>query len=223
MPVLFDTLLELNQDIARNIVKILPSSEVFSDLLEDNKDFEIAEKAINAAMKDTNPFYYPAAIGFPFETDNFMESRFSDGTFPVWYGSMDTLTTIYETTSHMIKTEMALKGVENISVITRQRTIYDVFCQGILIDLTVKKKYYTELIAESYKTTQQIGKQLSQQGYPGLLSPSARYHNGINANIFKQEILSQPRINSELTYHLFPKEKIVKVFTKNRIFIEIPW
>ena len=226
MPILFDTVLEVDQDIARNIVKIHTPMQTFSDLIEDNEDANIAEKAIIAVMKNTSShadFHYTASIGFPFETDNFMGSRFSDGTFPVWYGSMDIMTTIYETTHHMIKTEMALENIQNISTISRERIIYDVQCQTILIDLTRKKRYYPDLVADSYQTTQAIGKQLSQQGFPGLLSPSARHHRGVNANIFKQDILSQPRISCELTYRLFPQDKKVKVYKKNRIFIEIPF
>lgn len=223
MPILFDTLFELNQDVARNIVKILAPSEVFADLIEDNTDTSIAEETVLAAIKNANPFYYSVAIGFPFETDNFMSSRFSDGTFAVWYGSMDMLTTIYETTHHMIKSEMSLIEVKNIPVITRERVVYNVFCRGVLVDLTRKKKYYPELVSENYKTTQAIGKQLAEQGYPGLLSPAARNHKGINVNLFKQEILNQPTINCELIYQLFPNERIVKILKKNKTLLEINW
>ncbi len=152
-----------------------------------------------------------------------MTSRFSDGTYPVWYGSLDNITTIYETTHHMIKTEMAIEGIENINMITRERVIYDVYCEGILIDLTRKKKYFPELISENHGATQKIGKRLSLQGYPGILSPSARNLKGVNANVFKQEILSRPRVNCTLTYRLYPREKIVKIFKKNRSFMEVSW
>lgn len=221
MPIVFDAVLSLNQDVVRNIVKVLSPEDTFSDLSEDNEDYILAEKAINVATNKTNHVEYSVAIGYPFDTDNFMASRFSDGSFPVWYGSLDSLTSIYETTNHMIKSEMSIKQDEE--VIVRERTIYDVFCRGVLIDLTRKKKYYPELVSENYQTTQQIGKQLSQQGYPGLLSPSARYHSGINVNIFKQEILNDPRANCELHYHLFPKERMVKVFKKKRILLEISY
>lgn len=226
MAILFDTVRDLNQDILRNIVKILPPNQAFSDLIEDNTDIIVAEKAIHSIhtdILDNQHFHYSAAIGFPFETDNFMASRFSDGTFPVWYGSLDNITTIYETTHHMIKTEMAIEGVENRDMITRERVIYDVRCEGILIDLTRKKKYFPELISENYRATQKIGKRLTQQGYPGLLSPSARNLNGINANIFKPEILNQPRVNCYLTYQLYPHEKIIRILKKNRNFMEISW
>lgn len=221
MSIIFDAVQQLNQDVARNIVRVFPPEIIFSDLTDTNKDSDIAIKAINFAMKDQDSFHYSAAIGYPFETDHFMESRFSDGTFPVWYGSMDPITTIYETANHMIKTEMSISSKEEI--IIRERTIYDVLCQGILIDLSRKKKNFPHLVSENYLTTQRIGKQLSEQGYPGLLSPSARYQRGINVNIFKQEILSNPRINFELQYHLFKNEKIVKILKKNKIWAEISW
>lgn len=221
MPIIFDAIRQLNQDVARNIVRALTVTQAFSDLTESVDDSQIAEKAINFALKNQNSFYYSTAIGYPFETDNFMASRFSDGTFPVWYGSMDLITTIYETANHMIKSEMAIKTDEEI--IIRERTIYDVLCEGILIDLTRKKKNYPELISENYQTTQRIGKLLAEQGYPGVLSPSARFLRGINVNIFKQEILNNPRVSCELNYHLFPKERIVKIMKKNKIWMEISW
>lgn len=226
MPILFDTVLELDQTIARNIVKINALTQIFSDLVDDADDAKIADKAIQSVLKntlDSQGFFYTTAIGFPFETDNFMASRFSDGTFPVWYGSLDNMTTIYETTHHMIQSEMAIENIEDIEMITRERTIYDVHCQAILLDLTRKKKYYPDLVSDNYRMTQTIGKQLYQQGFPGLLSPSARYHRGVNANLFKQEILDDPQMNCELIYRLFPQERIVKVLKKNRVIIEIPY
>lgn len=204
--------------VDQKTLKESSSSEIFADLSDNKEDSELAEKAISAVMKKMDD--HLCAIGFPFEKDNFKASRYSDGTFPVWYGSMDLITTIYETVHHMIKATMTFKYEKEV---TRDRIIYDVFCQGLLIDLTRKKKYYPDLVSEDYRTTQRIGKQLSEQGYPGLLSPSARHHRGINVNIFKQNILSEPRVHSKLQYRLDPNERIVKVFKNNKIWIEIPW
>ena len=223
MSELFDTLRELKQDVMRNIVQLLSSEKAFADLLDDkNSSTDIADKALARVMTDNNDlFHYTTAIGYPFETDHFMMSRYSDATYPVWYGAMEMMTTIHETAYHMMKRELGIEKIHHVDVIIRERIIYNVYCHGILIDLTRKKKFYTELVSESHNKTQKIGKQIYQQGFPGLLAPSARYPKGINVNIFKHEILSDPRVNCRLTYRMIPTLKKVEVFQRNRKLQEV--
>lgn len=226
---LLDAVCELRQNVFRNIVNVLSSQEAFADLLDDKKtSTRVADKAIahvlqQAAILDDWQFHYTTAIGYPFETDHFMASRYSDGTFPIWYASLDSETALHETIHHFIKEIMAIEGIDKNKAIIRERVVYGVFCQGVLIDLTKKKEIYPELMADHYGYTQKIGKQLSEQGYPGLLVPSARYQNGINATIFKQSILLNPIIHTKLTYRLFPSQKKVVVYQKNQIVNEITY
>lgn len=229
MSALFDTVREIKQDVVRNIVNILSSRDAFSDLSDDDNDQGIvADKAIAQVMRQTNidltpQFHYSVAIGYPFETDHFMHSRYSDGTYPVWYGSLDGVTAIYETTYRCIQDVMTIVGVESIEMITRERQVYDVFCDGILIDLSHKKMNHPELVANDYSLTQQIGRQLNTQGYPGILSPSARHQDGLNVNIFKQNILSTARVSTELTYQIYPAQKRVEVLQKKKRVLEVTW
>lgn len=222
---LFDTVKEIQQDVVRNIVNILSSQEIFSDLLDNkNEAALIADKAIQRVNSENNwQFHYTAAITYPFETDHFMSTRYSDGSFPMWYGSMDISTTIYETVHHMIQTEMQIKNIQDYIVVTRDRIIYNVFCAGILIDLTKKTKLFPGLISDDYHFTQQVAKKLNQQGYPGLLTPSARHKKGINVNILKQELLTNPRVFCQLTYQLFPSAKKVEVYDKTTLLHTISW
>ncbi|MBV8802012.1 MAG: RES family NAD+ phosphorylase, partial [Gammaproteobacteria bacterium] len=135
MAELFDTIKELRQDVVRNIINVLSSQEIFSDLLENKKEAAfIADKVIQHTHLDNDwKFHYTAAITYPFETNHFMHTRYSDGSFPIWYGSMDGTTTIYETAYHMVQTEMQIKNIQDYNYITRERVIYNVFCEGILI------------------------------------------------------------------------------------------
>ncbi len=226
MPELFDSVRTLQQDVMRNIVK--KYLDVFSDLSDHEKNAEdIANRAIarviNQSSDENWEFHYTTAIGYPFEQDHFMSSRYSDGTFPIWHGSLEKQTTIYETAHNMIKTETALENFQQQETIVRERMVYAVFCNGILIDLTKKMTHYPELISEDYSFTQKIGKQLNQQGYPGLLALSARQKNGVNVNIFKSEILTHTRTRFQLTYFLFSKLKKVEVPENNKIINEITW
>lgn len=102
----------LDDDVYRNIVSLRISENLFDDLLDDENDlashdvlvnFEISHKENTCppTMKD-RAFYYSTAVEYPFNTDNFMSSRYSDATFPAWYASFALDTTIYETLHWMI-------------------------------------------------------------------------------------------------------------------------
>lgn len=215
MEQLFDTVKELRQDVLRNIVHVLSSQEIFADLLENKQDAgSIANKMLNRIThkEDPNNFHYTTAITYPFITEPCMATRYSDGSFPVWYGSLDLITTIYETVHHMVRAEMQIQGIVQYQKIVRERVVYYVYCEGLLLDLTNKVSVFPDLIAENYHYTQPLGKKLQQQGYPGFLSTSARYHEGININILKQALLQNPRVHCKLTYEFFPETKEVKVF-----------
>jgi hypothetical protein len=222
---LFDSIKELQQDVVRNIVNILSSQEIFSDLLENkNEAALIADKAIQRVDADNDwKFHYTAAITYPFETNHFMHTRYSDGSYPIWYGSLDIATTIYETAYHMVQTEMQIKNIHNYKCIARDRLVYNVFCAGILIDVTKKTRLFPDLISDDYHFTQQLAKKIYQQGYPGLLTPSARYKKGINVNILKQELLTNPRVCCQLTYQLFPSTKVVEVYDEKNLIHTIKW
>lgn len=218
---IFNAVKEMRQDIVRNIVHVLPFSIAFSDLLENAEDAaKIAEHTIKAVLNHSemdSHFHFTTAIGYPFETDHWMESRYSDGSFPIWYGSLDILTTIHETALSMKKQEMGIAGIQEIKVITRKRIVYDVFCEGLLIDLTKEKNHHAKLTSEHYAFTQTIGKQLHQQGYPGLLAPSARHKKGINVNVLKSEILNTPRVNRELVYQFYPSSQKIDVYENKKL------
>lgn len=226
MAELFDRVCALKQNVSRNIVK--QPHTVFSDLIDNEKNANaIAMNAIHRVMnlnhESNRDFHYTTAIGYPFEPDHFMSSRYSDGSFPIWYGSLDRETTIYETVYTMIKSERQRENFQQQERIYRERTIYNVFCNGILIDLTEKLMHYPELISEDYTFTQHIGKTLNQQGYPGLLVKSARFATGINVNVFKSEILLEAQLQSHLTYCLYPSLKKVEVSEHRKIINEISW
>jgi hypothetical protein len=217
---LFDSIRELRQDVIRNIPNVLSSREAFSDLLDNAIDAgTIADKAM-ARVADSQ-FHYTAAIGYPFETDYFMKSRYSDGTFPIWYGSLEPITAMKETAYHMFRAEMAIDQIEQVDVIVRKRIVYKVYCAGILIDLSKKFFTFPKLVENDYQYTQNIGKKLREQGFPGLLAPSARYRQGVNVSVFQQEILNNPRVDHELIYQLFPAKKTLSIHRNKRQIEEI--
>lgn len=212
---LFTKSRDFRQDVFRNIVSLRESQDLFDDLTEG--DPELGKLAIAAEMrvKENLPagliergFHYTLAIGYPFETQPFMASRYGDGTFGVWYGSLDLETTIHETVFHMLRAELGIEGLNELVV--RERAVYLVDCEAILIDLVGRQKDYPQLLGEDYSFTQAVGRRVSKEGHPGLLAPSARC-SGANTAIFNSAVLRHPRSNCYLTYTLDPVSRSVAV------------
>jgi hypothetical protein len=216
----------LNEDVKRNILSLKKSEDLFDDLYDEPGWKEVAQAA-EARVKQDIPtgiisrgFHYTTGILFPFESENYQRTRFSDGSFGCWYGALDLDTTIYETAFHHLKDVLGTSGVTD--VIYRERAIYNVHCQGILLDFRGQETNYPELIAEDYTFTQQIGRRLATEGHPGLLTPSARKRDGVNLVALTEKILSNPRVLHYLSYYINPVKKSVRVEkVKNRTYLEV--
>lgn len=209
---LFEHIISYNNNAYRNVVEVTPNLD---ELVDNSLDAEAINLVLSMVgdSRTVDPlteFYYTTSIGYPFETDHFSTSRFSDGTYPVWYGSTETETTVYETAYHMLQDESSIIDNEEYHIIYRDRVIYSTHCEAILVDLCGKEEEYPDLVSNDYSHTQQIGKKLQSQGHPGLLSRSARCE-GKNINIFKKRVLSQPKVITQLHYMIDLKKKVVQV------------
>lgn len=215
---LFDKISQWNQSVKRNIVFVHNPAETFGGLTDDEADIAIIETAINRTKR--LPFYgddssanfdYTVAIEYPFKTTPWMQSRFSDGSYPIWYGSNTVSTTIYETIHHSAKQIMAIEGSHQEKTITKKRSIYDVYCDAILIDLTAKKTQWPALYTDDYTFTNEVGKLICGEGHPGIVSTSIRKSGGKNINIFKKHVLQKPTLLGQLTYIFDLKNNVVTV------------
>jgi hypothetical protein len=217
--------------VKRNIVSLRQSEDLFDDLTDGNENHSALAAALEAELKakESLPlkiergFHYSTAIDFPFGTDAWMGTRYSDGSFGVWYGGLDLKTTIHETAYHMMRLLYAEEGVNERVV--RERCVYNVDCQAVLIDVCGKETDYPQLIAsDDYSFTQSIGKRLHKEGHPGLLAPSARLANGVCLAAFNPRILRNPQIACYLTYTFDPKTGVVEVErTPGKVELEIRW
>lgn len=203
----------VNDNIYRNITS--SQIDVFSELAQG--DPVLNQVAIHTEMEAkselppgliSRAFHY--SIAYPFEENNWHGSRYTNGSFGVWYGSLEKETTIYESAYHFIQGENSVEGLDE--VILRHRAVYQVTCQAILIDIVGKEKKYPELISDDYNFTQSIGKRLSFEGHPGLLSPSARC-SGTNVNIFNIDVLKKQSLKLIyfLSYRYDPFNQSVQV------------
>ena len=204
-------LADIHQDLARNIVSIRESQDIFDDLSDDSEDWLLAQ----AIEDDVKPPVYESrtpiihrpfedaewfnAIGYPFR--NWQASRFSNGSFGIWYGSGDVETTVYETVHHWYYGLLSDAGFCHDGVAI-ERKVYWVRCDAALLDFRPLVQDYPGLVdGHDYSLTQAIGARLHREGHPGLVTQSARC-DGTNYAVINPNVLSNPQHTCFLTYRL---------------------
>ncbi|NOZ54899.1 MAG: RES family NAD+ phosphorylase [Gammaproteobacteria bacterium] len=207
-------LADFHDDIHRNIVSLRESQHMYDDLSDSPVgwqaaiDLELATKPhtymSNQAIID-RPFeeaVYDEAINHPF--GKWSKTRFSDGSYGVWYGADSLETSIYETVYHWRTKLLEDAEWHTIDGIIIERKIYLVRCDAGLLNFIPKLETFPVLVDPSvacYHLTHRIGSRIHHDGHPGLISRSARCEGNIYA-IFKPQVLSNPRHCCYLTYRI---------------------
>lgn len=223
-------LADIHSEIARNIVSLRVSEDLFDDLSDDVNEQQVAlqhELRIKPHTFESNvpiiyrPFeeaQWNEAIDFPFK--NWTESRFSNGKYGVWYGGDTIETTVFETVHHWRNGFLADAGFdqEGVSV---ERKVYWVRCDAALLEMRDATDKYPDLINPSdYSFTQQIGARIHREGHPGLVTKSARC-NGDAYAVMNPGVLSAPRQACYLTYQIKNGSVIVER-EPGAIWISVP-
>ncbi|MFZ4534885.1 RES family NAD+ phosphorylase [Propionivibrio sp.] len=202
-------LAETHGDLVRNIVSIRVSQDLFDDLSPDPQDWNSAielERSTKPAVFSSHvpvidrPFeeaIWNDAINYPFT--HWMRSRFSDGSYGVWYGADGIETTIHETAFHWRSGFLRDAGYLQPGI-TIERKIYQVRCDAALVDLRLAAQRFPSLVhPEDYTLPHQVGAKIHREGHPGLVSPSARTLGSVYA-VFNPKVLADPRHAGFLTY-----------------------
>lgn len=224
-------LLDVHRDVLRNIVSIRQSQDLFDDLTSDPAEWLLAQRVedevkpppyrsrtpvIDRPFEDARWF---SAIAWPFR--NWQASRFSDGSFGVWYGGDSVETTVYESAYHWYRGLLCDAGFETERVIG-ERKVYAVACDAAILDFRQAAKDFPGLVHKTdYSYPQSVGARIHREGHPGLLIPSVRRPEGENYAIFNPGVLSNPRMNCQLTYRL-ADERIVVEKKPGKTWLAIP-
>ena len=206
------TLADVHQDVIRNIVSIRESQDLFDDLSDRPDEWALAQQVedqvrpppyrsgtpvIHRPFEDAGWFN---AIAWPFH--HWRASRFSDGSFGVWYGSDAAETTVYETAYHWYAWFLRDAGFHNEPVVG-ERKLYTVACDAALLDCRPLAKRYADLLHKTdYRYAQSVGARVHREGHPGLVVPSVRYAQGENHVVMNPAVLSNPRFHCQLTYRV---------------------
>lgn len=206
------TLTNVHCNVIRNIVSIRSSQDLFDDLTSNPDEWLLAQQVedevkpppyrsaspvIHRPFEDAQWFN---AIGWPFK--HWQASRFSDGSFGVWYGCDSVKTSVYETAYHWVSGLLMDAGFENEKVIG-ERKLYDVACDAALVDMRPLAATHSGLMHKSdYSTAQSAGARLHREGHPGLVTTSVRFAAGQNYVVLNPSVLSNPSHHCQLTYRL---------------------
>lgn len=216
---MFNNNIDLNADIFRNIVSLIKTVNVFDDLIPKEQLAQGTHIATAMVARVRQNIPEGAAITFPFETQPYMSTRYGDGSYGVWYGSLLEETTLHETAYHMFQDELSIEGIQG--TVYRERAVFKVHAQALLVDLRGQEKQHPDLIADHYELTHAIGARLQREGHPGLVTSSARHH-GANVVAFNPDILSKPTLLYYLIYQLDVDKKVIRVSDqKGKVIAEI--
>ncbi|RZI43617.1 RES domain-containing protein [Herbaspirillum sp. HC18] len=123
-------------------------------------------------------------------------SRFSDGSYGVFYAARDKETAIAETKYHQGRF-LAATGEAPIQL---QMRVYHVEVGGILHDLRVLDAGDDIYHPDSYAASQAVGKQLRQEGSNGISYKSVRREGGECVVAFHTVVVSNCRHASQMLY-----------------------
>lgn len=213
-------LVDVHADVARNIVSLRESQDLFDDLTDDPSEWRLAQQVEEEVKPPLyrsrmpiidRPFEDAAwfnAIAWPFR--HWQASRFSDGSYGVWYGSDTVETTVHESAWHWYHGLLSDAGFEHESVVA-ERKVYRVACDAALLDFRRATANHPALLHPAdYAFPQTVGARIHREGHPGLVIQSVRSPRGENVAVFNPGVLSNPRFDCQLTYRLQGNEIIVE-------------
>jgi hypothetical protein len=206
------TLVDVHRNVIRNIVSIGASQDLFDDLTSSPAEWALAQQVEDQVKPPPyqsrtpvihRPFEDAAwanAIGWTFK--HWQASRFSDGSFGVWYGCDSAETSVFETAYHWFNGFLSDAGFEKEKVVGEHK-LYEVACDAALVNVRPLTGKYPDLMHKTdYSYPQSVGARLHREGHPGLVTASVRYAPGTNYAVLNPAVLSNPRLHCQLTYRL---------------------
>ena len=189
-----------SQNNRRRIFRLanLPLDDDFIDELElDAEGDDELREMLAAVGSSTDP---SELCGAPFRPKRRLRyrTRFSDGSFPVFYSSLEAGTADAEA-RYWFPRYIGTPQIPRKAFYRRFSCTFD----GMEKDLRPKVTEWPDLIHQSdYTFCNQLGAEARQLGIDGLLAPSARY-NGANLPVFKRQAISNPVLGDvvSMTFH----------------------
>lgn len=224
-----------DKEVFRNIFTIIESQTLFDDLDVSNADLPVLFAWDNESSQiDHNQpaknrvFQYrdkPATSMAVFDKVNWPKSRFSDGTFGVWYGALERDTSVYETLYWCIW--FARDDLKKSAVpIINERALFSVNVKTERsVNLCNRIAQFPDLVGVSDNTLcQLIGSACTKSGVEVLQSKSARLQGGVCVPVFSPTAIAAENKIGYLRYELKKNgEAIVSTIDNKVIAIPASW
>lgn len=114
-------------------------------------------------------------------------TRFSDGSFPVFYSATEAATAKAERL-HWFRRDIGKPDGPR----TAYFRLFSCCFEGKYKDLTPKIAEWPELVGEDYGFCNALGAESVKAGLKGLLAPSARRDGGVNVPVFARDAIGNP-------------------------------
>lgn len=121
-------------------------------------------------------------------------TRYSDGSWPVFYGALEKETAAREVSHHYAKWVGQFGHGTEISF-TYTLVSYS-FAGTNTVDLRPDLDQWPELVAENYDFCNALGREAIEVGIDAFLAPSARRSGGTALPAFQRSTLSDPSVES---------------------------
>ena len=117
-------------------------------------------------------------------------TRYSDGSYPVFYSALDPATAEAEV-AHWFRNSFGGRPKGQRSAYYQRFTC---LFEGVEKDLRDKRSKWRELVHDNdYTFCNRIGAEAVRLGLDGLVVPSARRENGSNQPVFRRRAISDPK------------------------------
>lgn len=176
---------------------------------EDGLGIEDSEKLF-ALVRQQNSEGHEALLDDPFDLDRRSKSRYSDGTFSVFYASLEVETAQAEVT-HWLMVRLRTAGDP---LPTTHYVMFQCSFRGTVKDLRRMEDAWPDLVHEDdYKFCNELGIEASSTGLDGLVVPSVRRKGGTNVPVFSRKSLHSPVSKQLVKFAKDTDSDDVKVYT----------
>lgn len=162
----------------------------FAQILnEDRLDQEDSEEMAALIVKRLLATVEGYLCSAPFDVEYPPPSRYSDGTIPVFYGSLESKTAESE-----VKHRLLIRiSVDERDLETAYYVRFRCLFSGTVKDLRAMERDWPDLVHDTdYKFCNSLGTAAKEAGLDGLLVPSARRIGGTNMPVFSRIALDTP-------------------------------
>ena len=220
-----------DKEVFLNIYTIIDSQSLFDDLDLPDSDLPVlfawdneSSQIDHKQPKKNRVFQYSEITTSMavFEGINWPKSRFTDGTFGVWYGALDRDTSIHETLYWCIWfARDDLK--KSAQPIINERVLFAVNVKtDRSVNLCNQITEFPDLVSVTdYSLCQLIGSTCHKSGVEVVQSNSARFNEGVCVPVFSPNAIAYEKKISFLKYELKKNGKAIVSTIDNQV-IEIP-